>query len=209
MRKIMYVAANGVGRGRKDAALDVFELEGTGVPFISWRGSSRSSCRLSSPPKSVVKIVESASKMSPARSPAGGIQRNMLNSRFPASRERMRPSTYRSADAPARGWPLRRRSSPRSAAGACERRTSSRPRASRRVSKSRGDREGHGLRRPGQRRGAQAPLVFHRNAEPLHQRARVRAEALLAGHEAIAVMAILHVAHVEVVATRRRRGAGR
>src|SRR4051812_23349563 len=41
--------------------------------------------RLSSTPKSVVKMVESASKISPARSPDGGIQRNILNSLFPAS----------------------------------------------------------------------------------------------------------------------------
>src|SRR5262249_30218193 len=41
--------------------------------------------RLSSPPNSVVKMVESASRMSPARSPAGGIHRNMLNSLFPCS----------------------------------------------------------------------------------------------------------------------------
>ena len=41
--------------------------------------------RLSSPPKRVVKMVESASRMSPARSPLGGIQRKQLNSLFPAS----------------------------------------------------------------------------------------------------------------------------
>jgi hypothetical protein len=39
----------------------------------------------STPPNNVVKIVESASKMSPARAPLGGIQMNVLNSLFPAS----------------------------------------------------------------------------------------------------------------------------
>jgi len=47
--------------------------------FVAMFFQNRS--RLSSPPNNVVKIVESASKMSPARSPFGGIQRNMLNSR--------------------------------------------------------------------------------------------------------------------------------
>src|SRR5688572_30619537 len=41
--------------------------------------------RLSSPPNRVVNMVESANKISPARSPEGGIHRNILNSRFPAS----------------------------------------------------------------------------------------------------------------------------
>src|SRR5258708_28750238 len=39
----------------------------------------------STPPNNVVKIVESASKMSPARAPLAGIQMNVLNSLFPAS----------------------------------------------------------------------------------------------------------------------------
>ena len=47
--------------------------------FVAMFFQNRS--RLSSPPNNVVKIVESASRMSPARSPFGGIQRNMLNSR--------------------------------------------------------------------------------------------------------------------------------
>src|SRR4030095_4237817 len=42
-------------------------------------------CRLSSTPNNVLKIVESAKSTSPARFPVGGIQRNMLNSLFPAS----------------------------------------------------------------------------------------------------------------------------
>src|SRR5437879_2188606 len=41
--------------------------------------------RLSSRPNNVLKMVESASNTSPARSPFGGIQRNMLNSLLPAS----------------------------------------------------------------------------------------------------------------------------
>ena len=41
--------------------------------------------RLSSPPNRVVKMVESARRMSPALSPAGGIHRNILNSWFPAA----------------------------------------------------------------------------------------------------------------------------
>ena len=47
--------------------------------FVAMFFQNRS--RLSSPPNNVVKIVESANRMSPARSPFGGIQRNMLNSR--------------------------------------------------------------------------------------------------------------------------------
>lgn len=39
----------------------------------------------STPPNSVVKIVESAKRMSPARSPLGGIQMKELNSVFPAA----------------------------------------------------------------------------------------------------------------------------
>ena len=50
--------------------------------FVAMFFQNRS--RLSSPPNNVVKIVESASKTSPARSPFGGIHRNMLNSRWPA-----------------------------------------------------------------------------------------------------------------------------
>jgi hypothetical protein len=41
--------------------------------------------RLSVPPNKVVKIVESASRISPPRLPFGGIQMNELNSRFPAA----------------------------------------------------------------------------------------------------------------------------
>src|SRR5215831_18954271 len=41
--------------------------------------------RLSSRPNKVLKMVESASNTSPARSSFGGIQRSMLNSRLPAS----------------------------------------------------------------------------------------------------------------------------
>src|SRR5437660_7097165 len=40
--------------------------------------------RLSSLPNKLLKIVESAIRMSPARVPLGGNQTNMLNSRFPA-----------------------------------------------------------------------------------------------------------------------------
>src|SRR6516164_2428861 len=41
--------------------------------------------RLSVPPNKVVNIVRSTSTISPARLPLGGIQRNELNSRLPAS----------------------------------------------------------------------------------------------------------------------------
>jgi hypothetical protein len=40
--------------------------------------------RLSVPPNSVVKLVESTRTMSPARCPAGGIQMSALNSLLPA-----------------------------------------------------------------------------------------------------------------------------
>src|SRR5215472_15844598 len=42
-------------------------------------------CSDSVPPNNVVNIVESANTISPARLPSGGIQSNILNSRFPAS----------------------------------------------------------------------------------------------------------------------------
>lgn len=41
------------------------------------------SSKLSVPPNKVVKIVESASRISPPRLPCGGIQMQELNSRFP------------------------------------------------------------------------------------------------------------------------------
>ena len=41
--------------------------------------------RLSSAPNNVLKTVESASRISPARGPLGGIHTNELNSRLPAS----------------------------------------------------------------------------------------------------------------------------
>src|SRR5215472_11724202 len=42
-------------------------------------------CNDSVPPNNVVNMVESANTMSPARSPSGGIQSSILNSRFPSS----------------------------------------------------------------------------------------------------------------------------
>ena len=46
--------------------------------------------RLSVPPNNVVKIVESASRICPARSSFGGIQMKELNSVLPAAVKRMR-----------------------------------------------------------------------------------------------------------------------
>jgi len=46
--------------------------------------------RLSSPPKSVVKLVESTKTMSPGLRSLGGIQRRQLNSLLPASVKGMR-----------------------------------------------------------------------------------------------------------------------
>ena len=73
------------GARTQDSALNVVEFEKRHRRPTSLQGSCQKRVRLSSPPKSVVKIVESANRMSPARLPAGGIQRNMLISRFPAS----------------------------------------------------------------------------------------------------------------------------
>ena len=84
MRKMMYVAANGEGRGRSTPLWMSSELKRRRRAHFVARFLQKRS-RLSSPPKRVVKIVESARKMSPARSPDGGIHRNMLNSRLPAS----------------------------------------------------------------------------------------------------------------------------
>ena len=47
-------------------------------------------------------------------------------------------------------------------------------------------------------RGAQAPFVPHGDAEALHQRACVLAEALLARDERIAVVAVFHLPLLEV-----------
>src|SRR6266478_5034011 len=52
-------------------------------PFVARLNQKLS--RLSAPPNRVVKIVRSASTMWLARAPAGGIQRKLLNSVFPAS----------------------------------------------------------------------------------------------------------------------------
>src|SRR4051812_18849274 len=60
----------------------------TSEAFLGQRETARlrqKFCRLSSTPNNVLNIVESAKSTSPARVPAGGIQRNMLNSLFPAS----------------------------------------------------------------------------------------------------------------------------
>src|ERR1700730_7536588 len=57
---------------------------GTGVHFIRARFRQKFS-RLSVPPKSVVKFVESTSTMSPARCLFGGIQSRQLNSVLPAA----------------------------------------------------------------------------------------------------------------------------
>ena len=56
----------------------------------SSQDSSRSSPEIRRRRTDVVNMVESANRMSPARLPFGGIQRNILNSRFPCFRERMR-----------------------------------------------------------------------------------------------------------------------
>src|SRR6187431_2448091 len=54
------------------------------VHFINARFRQRFA-RLSVPPKSVVKWVESMSRMSPARCSVGGIHSRQLNSLFPAA----------------------------------------------------------------------------------------------------------------------------
>ena len=69
-------------------AARVPERRGTSRPFACSGVFARFLQKCSSdwsPPNSVVKMVESANRMSPARLPSGGIQRNILNSRFPAS----------------------------------------------------------------------------------------------------------------------------
>ncbi len=150
------------------------------------------------PPNSVVKWVESISTMSPARWPVGGIQISALNSVLPASvngcgrfgSTRCRPSTRRSV-AFRRGELVVRQV---------------------RVEVERGDvveqPQGVEVADGGQRRdllgafddgGSQTPRVVHGHVERLHQRAGVLAEALLARHEAVAVVFVLHLALAVVV----------
>src|SRR5262245_59435284 len=72
---------------RRVQALGFF-LSLTSESFLHQREVARlrqKFCRLSSAPNNVLNIVESAKSRSPARLPAAGIQRNMLNSVFPAS----------------------------------------------------------------------------------------------------------------------------
>ena len=61
------------------------EDRGESHPRRSFAMFRQKCSKLSVPPKSVVKIVESASRISPPRSPRGGDQRHELNSRFPAA----------------------------------------------------------------------------------------------------------------------------
>ena len=49
---------------------------------------------------------------------------------------------------------------------------------------------------PGSVAGRKPLTVYHRNPEAVHQRTRVRSEALLARHEPIAVMEVFDVAHL-------------
>ena len=48
-------------------------------------------------------------------------------------------------------------------------------------------------------RGTQAVAILDRDAESFHQGSRVVAEALLAGHQSVAVVVVLHVAHFQIV----------
>ena len=48
-------------------------------------------------------------------------------------------------------------------------------------------------------RGAETVAILDGHAESLHQGARVPAEALLARHQRIAVVVVLHVAHLQIV----------
>src|SRR5213078_4743590 len=61
------------------------------------------------------------------------------------------------------------------------------------------DRQGRDLLRPGNERWAQAVAVLDGYAESPHQRSRVPPKALLAGHQCIAVVVILDVAHLRIV----------
>ena len=80
-------------------------------------------------------------------------------------------------------------------------------------SRSRIDGQRRDLVVPFTTRRPQPELVVHRHSERLHQRARVLAEALLARHERVAVMRVLHLALLQVVGEAdvvvRRRAAGR
>ena len=68
----------------KDDPSDVRHAISSGVHCISAKFRQKFS-KLSVPPKSVVKLVESTSTMSPARCPFGGIQSRQLNSVLPAA----------------------------------------------------------------------------------------------------------------------------
>ena len=136
--------------------------------------------------------------MSPARSPAGGIHKNMLNSRFPAS---VNGCGFREVHR----LPRQDVNVLRVLVGQCvvrqmhvkdERVDVLEPAAPVEVVHRR---ERGRLRRAGKRRGPQPVTVFHRNSQATHQRTRVFAETLLARDQRVAVMEVLHVAHLWVV----------
>ena len=61
------------------------------------------------------------------------------------------------------------------------------------------DEKRHRLVRPGDRRRPQAVAVLDREAEPLDDPLRITAEALLTRHQRITVMGVLHRAHLQIV----------
>ena len=150
--------------------------------------------RLSVPPNSVVKMVESASRMWPAREAPGGSQSSELNARFPAAMNGCgrstsigwRASTLTESPAPVGQRVVRQVRVEVEGGDAIEQAEPVEVADRRRAARS-------GSSRAGDQRRTQPELVDHRHAEPLHQRARVLAEALLARHQRVAVVGVLHL----------------
>ena len=153
--------------------------------------------RLSVPPNRVVKIVESASRMSPPRVAVRRHPEERIELPIPRGGERMRPGQVdRLPGQNMNGL-----------------RILCRQRVVRQVQME--VERGHSIQQTqlvevlvdGQGRDLIGPLhdgrpepelVEHGHVESLHQRARVLAEALLARHELVAVMLVLHLALLHV-----------
>ena len=164
------------------------------------------------PPKSVVKLVESTSTMSPARCSFGGIQSRQLNSVLPAALKgcgRSRSMGWRASictDLVVRGRQL--------IVGKVRMEIQSRhvfeqPQAVN-IPKCCERRD---ILRPLDDRGTESPAVVHGYVEALHKRTRVLSKSLLARNEAVAVvpvlnLALLHVLREAHIMMRREQQAG-
>ena len=162
--------------------------------------------RLSSPPNRVVKIVESASRMSPARVPGGRHPKKHIELFVSRLDERMRPGDVdrlpgQHVD---RLWVVRGDRIVRQMHMEVEGRNAGEP-SSRVQILDRGER--NKPVRPWNRGRAETLTVFDRNAESLDERSRVPAEALLPGNQGIAVVRVLHGALFQIGGDCPHRGA--